>query len=646
MAADSGNFHIHQRVSFRDTNQLCTVRYIGPVEGTKGDWLGVEWDDPNRGKHSGMYGGKRLRLEGTFGVVCANICSYQQGNSDLATAASFVRPARPTSTPLSFLEALHKKYASETLGTTPTGGPPEGQKATEAPIKWGSKVVEEVGFEKIRRQLAILNELRIVILDGMSIACVSREMSGRDATEQIRQTCPKIIELDVGRNLFEQWADIVHICEALDGLRSLRVKYVMTICHRRPARKRLPRLISTAHSGNRFSNLTLEDRGNGEEINKALAHVRDLGLDNNFISWKEIATLTTPFISLTSLSASENNLSSLSPHLVPQSLTTLTLERNNFTSLSVLSPLAALQNLQRLSLKSNKIRAASDPSTFRKGETDPKFPEALSYVDLSYNAIGDWPFIDNLSDVFPGLTGLRVSHNPLYEDAAVVEADGKTNPVAMGVEEGYMLTLARLKGLKSLNFSNITPQERTNAEMYYLSRIGKALAAVPETDEPKALLQHRRYAELCDLYGPPVISRVSTSEINPNSLEARLINIKFRLEPSGITKHQEIPKGVDVYRLKGIVGRMFGVRPLGTRVVWESNEWDPVGGSEDGYDDDDEDEGGGLVEMPESEGREDGEKEDREKGKWVRREVELEDGTREIGFWIEGREATVRVELR
>ena len=36
----------------------------------------------------------------------------------------------------------------------------------------------------------------------------------------------------------------------------------------------------------------------------------------------------------------------------------------------------------------------------------------------------------------------------------------------------------------------------------------------------------------------------------------------------------------------------------------------------------------------------------RRKGKWVRREVELVDGTREVGFWIEEREARVRVEVR
>jgi CAP-Gly domain len=38
---------------------LCTVLYIGPVEGTTGTWLGVEWDDSSRGKHSGTHNGYR-----------------------------------------------------------------------------------------------------------------------------------------------------------------------------------------------------------------------------------------------------------------------------------------------------------------------------------------------------------------------------------------------------------------------------------------------------------------------------------------------------------------------------------------------------------------------------------------------------------
>lgn len=38
---------------------LGTIKYIGPVSGTKGEWLGVEWDDAARGKHDGVKDGQR-----------------------------------------------------------------------------------------------------------------------------------------------------------------------------------------------------------------------------------------------------------------------------------------------------------------------------------------------------------------------------------------------------------------------------------------------------------------------------------------------------------------------------------------------------------------------------------------------------------
>ena len=35
----------------------ATIRFIGEVKGTTGTWLGVEWDDPSRGKHNGSKDG-------------------------------------------------------------------------------------------------------------------------------------------------------------------------------------------------------------------------------------------------------------------------------------------------------------------------------------------------------------------------------------------------------------------------------------------------------------------------------------------------------------------------------------------------------------------------------------------------------------
>lgn len=33
--------------------QFGTVKYIGPVDGYTDTWLGIDWDDPERGKHNG-----------------------------------------------------------------------------------------------------------------------------------------------------------------------------------------------------------------------------------------------------------------------------------------------------------------------------------------------------------------------------------------------------------------------------------------------------------------------------------------------------------------------------------------------------------------------------------------------------------------
>lgn len=43
----------------RHSGHLGTVRFVGQVEGTTGVWLGIEWDDPQRGKHDGVKDGKR-----------------------------------------------------------------------------------------------------------------------------------------------------------------------------------------------------------------------------------------------------------------------------------------------------------------------------------------------------------------------------------------------------------------------------------------------------------------------------------------------------------------------------------------------------------------------------------------------------------
>ena len=265
---------------------------------------------------------------------------------------------------------------------------------------------------------------------------------------------------------------------------------------------------------------------------------------------------------------------------------------------------------------------------------------------------------------FPGLTSLLTNHTPLtsYPSAS-------------------LHTVARLATLTELNYSQITPPERQNAELYYLSQVSKQLAAAAENAEEREILEENpRWKELCDIHGEPaVVKKPDTEDAGVGTLAARVTEFTFHIsrqdlkiarkhaqtieghsseitqtddpeiptahrvhnhDPLTIEKKKPIPRTIDVYRLKGIVGQLFDIRPMSVKLVWETEEWDPISEADGGWsvsEDDESDEDRSRLRRT-ARGKED--------GKWARRETELVDGTREVGFFVEGKEAKVRVELR
>lgn len=408
----------------------------------------------------------------------------------------------------------------------------------------------------------------------------------------------------------------------------------------------------TPGSGNRFQDV-LHDTSL-KKANAVFQGVKELAVDETLLPWDEICHIATKIPSLSLLYASSNQLTRLSPippSPLTTSLTSVYLEFNDFTSLSDIASLTALTCLHDLHLKGNSISAVESDST----DGPPVFSNTLIYLDISYNKIHQWSFIDAIPDSFPGLTSLRLAHNPVYDNPGFENASESAVSAAKATvtEEAYMLTIGRLASLTSLNFSAITPTDRNNAEMFYLSRIGRQLASVPDTPEAesKVIAQHRRYKELCDLYGEPVVNR--RKEINPAFLEARLINVTFlfyTLDPNAgeqgvaVEKRAQIPKAFDIYAVKGIAGRLFGHAPLKLRLVWETGEWDPVAGYDEDAGDSSEDEDE-VVEQEEA--AKDGEAQSTNRaGRWIKREAELNDSPRQFGFCVDGYDVTIRVEPR
>ena len=375
---------------------------------------------------------------------------------------------------------------------------------------------------------------------------------------------------------------------------------------------------------------------------------------HQLISHSQISALTYQFSSLTTLTASANQISSI-PSTLSSTITTLTLEDNEISSLSSLRKLTSLESLKRLSLRGNQIDKIYESSS---DEASPlRFPNKLQSVDLSRNRIDNWLFVNQLSLVFPGLQTLRISGNPLYDQPVGPSTVTGLPEKTMTVDEAYMLTLSRIDSLKMLNYGTITEKDRSNGELYYLSLIGKELSAFPESAEWEILAKHPRYNELCEIYGEPVIRRATVSTgsgvaVNPRSVAARLLRIAFCLRrelPVSSTsdkkqddasreeiKVKEIPRSFDTYQVKAIVSRLFGLAPYEFRLIWETDELDPVSkqniDDEDGWDSEDED-----INSPQPS----------DSSAFVKREVELVDSTRDIGFLFQSdlTEARIRVEM-
>jgi Leucine-rich repeat (LRR) protein len=485
-----------------------------------------------------------------------------------------------------------------------------------------------VGFDKIRKQLAELHELRIVLLDGLCIRRPVDEVTRKSWSEygisqkrsplsDIRDVCPKIAELDLSRNLFGDWAEIVSICEQLDNLKSLRV------------------------DGNRIQNVGFTDheRLYFHSVFKGIKH---LTLENTLLEWKEIVNIVSLFRDDQSLVLSNNNYTTLdstvSLSILPSSITTIDLESNTIGTIADLSPLANLPNLTTLILKKNPITAI----TKSPSEPFPTFRNTLTTVDLSHCEVDNWSFIDSLHSVFPALTSLRISHNPLF--AHLTGPDHRI----LSTDDGYMLTIARLANLRSLNYSAISAKDRLNAESYYLSLITVELSVAPEMESEAIKGRHRRWTELCEEYGEPEIRR-STNRVNPNSLAARLVKLNFHLGDSTVQKlknsaqalqnfETEIPKSFSVYSVLGIVGKHFGLPPMKLNLIYETAEWDVVDKGANSAED-------GLWDSEEESGDEGGGSSVDWGGRRVRREIEILAGTRGIGSWVDGPEADIRVEM-
>ena len=394
------------------------------------------------------------------------------GLSPHPQAASFIRPTRPTDPCRSFLSAIREKYASTSVVKS---------SLESRPISIGGKVVEEVGFEKIRRQLAVTQDLRIVLVDGLCIAGVlpapypdvENGLDWREGVKSIQQVCPRIQELDLSRNLLEKIVDVAGICSALCDLKSLKLKYFY-----QHGESRWLIILS----GNRIRDLS-SGAMIPKDIQTSFSSITELHLDSTLFDWPQLMSILEFFSSILTLSLATNHLKTLPIILPNANLTHLSLSHNEVSSLEDLHSLTVLPHLVTLLLPHNYLVKLIPAPVFPVVET----------LSLAHNLLPALSVLTTLPSSFPCLKSLLTTANPFHS--------------TMDSTAIYTLTIARIPTLETLNHTRITSADRLNADLYYLSRIERELSAAPSSSEQTILAAHPRYSDLCAQYGTPTIHR-------------------------------------------------------------------------------------------------------------------------------------------
>ncbi|KAL5569494.1 hypothetical protein UlMin_026069 [Ulmus minor] len=356
-------FNPGQRVnSAGDPRRIGSVRYIGPVQGYSGTWVGVDWDNGDS-KHDGSINGVR----------------YFQANSQ--RSGSFVRPQN-LSSGISLLEALQLRYRGDS-----TKEEEDEMYVLSASNKRVS--IQLVGKDKIQDKLSRFEELT-----GASLSFLG--VSSPGVACDLTTSLPNLKELDLTGNLLSDWKDVGTICKELPNLAALNLSYnaMAQDIVGLPQLKNIRVLVLNC-TGINWEKL--------EILKHSFPELEELHLMGNNIS------IIQPQSPLTVQGF--------------DSLRLLNLEDNCIADWNEILKLSLLRSLEQLHLNKNKLNHIFYPDDdkihelARGCELYEKSDKPFQYLRcllLGGNNIEDLVSIDSLN-LFPNLVDVRLSENPIAD---------------------------------------------------------------------------------------------------------------------------------------------------------------------------------------------------------------------------------------
>ncbi|KAJ6664663.1 hypothetical protein lerEdw1_006236 [Lerista edwardsae] len=509
-----------------------TVLYVGSVPPTTGLWLGVEWDNSQRGKHDGSHEGVQYFK-----------CRHPLGGS-------FIRPNK-ANFGVDFLSAVKKKYGlSEDEQDTDSG--------EQTLLVIGKKTVETVGFEsvkEIQKQVHFLqlNKLIRIVVDECAVSLAGEK-------EEIRRACPNIKEISLSHNLLSSWKEVIDIACQVEGLETLNVRYCREICTWHSVSLFDPvvhTLLSFLYSKNKMT-----FPSTSPPASRAFCNLRVLALNQTGVTWTEVLSCASGWPALEELYLAFNDISLLTrPIDVLHTLKRLDLSGNLLHSGDQLHLLAELPKLERLILSDNAIASIHFPDV-QFGSKTRMFP-SLTHLVINGNKIAEWSVINEL-DKLQKLESFDCRNNPL------MDSDKNAETVKQ-------LIIAKIGQLTFLNKCQIFPEERKGAELDYRKKYGIDWLKAggnqdPDKNSPNEefLAAHPRFQLFCDKFGAPEEGELKREQ--PFSLKNQLLTLTFKCpdKPDQKPLQKKLPESMTIQKVKGLLYRLLKIPGSELKLSYES----------------------------------------------------------------------------
>lgn len=312
--------------------EYATVLYAGIIPPTPGHWLGVEWDNPERGKHNGTY-------EGVQYFTCSH-----------PTGGSFIRPKK-ADFGVDFISAVKQRY-----GLYDEAGFEDGN---DEELILGNVPVEKVGFESIRKKQSHLETLQDISLQECRV-------SHAGLNNEIQQNCPNILSLNLFRNLLPSWSKVAVITRQLSKLNALNL-----------------------------SENKLQIPSNPASLADAFTSLTELALIKNGITWTKVLMCAPMWPNLKKLHLSHNAITNLErPVGILQSLELLDLSYNALSDGNELKYIGCLPRLETLILLKTGISSICFDDVGPGFKTSLFL--VLKVLSVSRCNISKWSFINEL----------------------------------------------------------------------------------------------------------------------------------------------------------------------------------------------------------------------------------------------------------